>query len=270
MGAAIRVLLLALVVLGLAVGLRVTSNSGERVSEIVASATNTPTPPLPTSTPTPVSLATPPVVEGFQFQLGKESTHRVRLGPIPEVFEDHPRAQEIPTQQTGEGQMAGGNLARLAGNQLPLRDIQRRQLGTWLGWTITDTSGRYSAMRLGYPRPDWKFPSNASIEGVVRSAVREAVVEGPNPEFKSWGVSYFPPEIVSIRGFQGILLRQARNEGAVLPAVQTLVWREGDMYWMLRCWDLGDNYFTVEYLLEVARQGLVHWDTAAQTWVEVR
>lgn len=229
------------------------------------------TPTVADAPPTP-ALATPIAVPGFRVELGSCKPHRVVLDSIPPLLADHPRALEIPGARTSEGVMADGNLAKQIGDKLTVRSSVRRLPGPWQAFTVLNESGQPIAMQLTHGQPDPTRP-NLEVVGVLTKIAGPVTVEGPIVKCStSAKVSYFPPEVVDIRGYSGIMLSQQVEPGASAPAISTLVWREGDMYWKLTGSVPPDRppYYTAELLLEIANMHLVQWDAVTQTWVEVK
>jgi hypothetical protein len=141
-----------------------------------------------------------------------------------------------------------------------------------LAFAIDDERGNYVAILLGKESSSAEYPFRFAIEGVLGSYGRPAVVEAPTEKFTDdRGIVYFPPEVVDIRGYRGILLRQERVDRGGVPAMQTIVWLERNMYWKISGWDpQSAEYYTPEMLLEIANQHLVQWDHALSSWQPVK
>lgn len=231
--------------------------------------TATTTSPAATVTATPITTIE---VNGFRIQLGSCKRHRVTLNPISPVFEESPGAVSIPGEHTAHGINAAGNLARTIGSEMTVRDSARRLPGTWLAFAIRDEAGRYIAMRLAGERPGVGRPSQFELEGVRSEVAAPVTVEGPLERCADENnITHYRPVVVNIRGYTGILLSQEAGPQTQVPAINTLLWREGDMYWKLSGWDPpGRVYHTPALLLEIANIELRQWNPAAGSWLEVK
>ena len=244
-----------------------------QIATIAPTSTTGPQPPAVVPTGSPVTIGTPdsPLdIPGFQIEAGKYCPHEVVLNPIPPIFEDHPGAIEFEALQTPEGAQAS---PEAAAGDITVRDLFRRALGDWLAFGIKDERGKYIAMRVGHPRRGSDLPSALSLEGVLASLAGAVTVRGPEQVITSpTGLTCFPPEMVEIREFPAISLRQEAEAPTAVLALNTVVWREGDMYWKLSAIAPGaqGGPYDLDYLLDTARNGLSQYDPISESWVEVR
>ena len=206
-------------------------------------------------------------IPGFQVESGQYCPSQVVMKPIPPIFEDHSRAIKFQATQTQEGLIASPYLAAA---DITVRDILRRALGDWSAYGITDGHGKYIAMRVGYARKGPELPSVLSLAGVKVVAAEPVIVQAPTQTITSTaGIVCYPPERVDIRGLPGLLLRQGgESQGSSLP-VNTLVWREGDMYWKLGAAMDSNSPYDLSELRMIAKDGLVQYDPLSKKWVEV-
>src|SRR4030042_2674164 len=127
-------------------------------------------------------------IPGFEVELLPGRLQRVECEPIPEVFEEHPTAVELPGSATMEGTVAGGALAKAVGQSFPVRDGFPRPLGDLLAYGIRDESGKWVATRLATPRDGPGLPSAGALEAARVETAEPVFVTGPTVPYED-GVS---------------------------------------------------------------------------------
>jgi hypothetical protein len=242
--------LAALIALATMLGLVSCEDGGETLTPEAS-----PTPALTADTSTsPTPPAAIPEIVGFDIRLTPEARIEVTVGALPAIFEDFPGVVEAPLAQTSEGQVSSPST--ICSGALPVKDVTGRLLGSWLSYAIQDESGNCVATRQGFPREDPGLPSLLALESALVTWAGTAVISGPTEPFEEEGVTYFPPERVTMRGTEGVYLRETGGPGGTVLPVHQLLWIEDGAYWRLIGLDEGGSgdptFYNLERLLRVA------------------
>ncbi len=190
--------------------------------------------PAPPATLEPTAMATPEgsiSLAGFDIQLAPDTITKVTVGDIPPIFENHPDVIAAELTQTSEGQVSSPS--SICVGTMPIRNVTSRLLGSWLSYALVDAEGSCVATRQGDPRREPNAPTLLALETATVSWAGSVTIVGPTDSFREDGITYFPAELVTVRGLDGIYLREeGEPETAGLPLHQ-LLWIEDGVYWRL-------------------------------------
>ncbi len=215
----------------------------------------------PPATQTPGASPTPSLsaLPGFAIKLSPETRNAVSIGDVPAVFEEYPNVVAAEPSQTSEGQVSSP--VTICRGSMLVRDVVVRLIGNWVSFAILDDEGECVATRQGYPRDGTRAsgpgqPAAIALEATSAGWAGTASIVGSTESFTFMGITYYPPELVEVRGVNGVYLREEGTGSSEALPVHRLIWIEDGIYWHLIGMDeqaTGDpGLYNLEGLLAVA------------------
>lgn len=145
------------------------------------------------------------------------------------------------------------------------------EAATWE--TIDSASGKRLALywiaeqtRRGAPATQLTF------SGFATALATPVLIVGPAQVTQSrFGLRCQPPVPIAVRGNAGWLLQQTAAPGALLPAINSVIWQEAGAYWQISGRDVssGGDY-TAEQLLQMAQGEVEEFVSSQEGWQTVK